>query len=91
MNEIVERRTGYGPFVLFVKFTRSFNQWQWVRALVAQQSAYWPIPLIVSSERNYVCALPIADPASGRVIITHRPQRPHLLRFFTLYTDASRF
>lgn len=53
---------GYGRLdALFVKFTHSVNQWQWVRATVAQQSAHWPIPLIVymSIRRNYVCTLPI--------------------------------
>lgn len=58
----IARVNGYGRFdALFVKFTHSVNQWQWVRATVAQQSAHWPIPLIVymSTCRNNVCTLPI--------------------------------
>lgn len=68
MNEIlfsiaVQLRTVCA--VVFVKVIRSFNQWQWVRASVAQQSAHWPIPLIVSIRRNYVCVLPMFDPTTA--------------------------
>lgn len=71
--------------MLFVKFTRSFNQWRWVRASVAQQSAHWPIPLIVSIRRNYVCALPM-DAERLTPHHNHNDTYPHLLpRVYTFF------
>lgn len=66
----------------------SFNQWDGCgrRSHNNHTGYYWPIPLIVTTRRNYVCALPMVDP---KAMIT-----TSALIFFcfprSFYEDASR-